>query len=164
MNKLLRQFLLIVAIIICVGIPAAKVIAPAMTEAIAAAISRAIDKNNSPVPPATASSASNTNAKKMEGLRYIREIDESLEGQTVITTGTVSKFSEGKGHVFFTLTDQKTKKSIACVLFANTNEKNPGFRTLAQESNNNASSIYVQGKVGIHEGKLEIIAQKVFAK
>lgn len=164
MNKLLRQFLLIVAVLICVGIPAAKVIAPTMTEAITAAISRAIDKNNSPAPPTTASSAGNTNAKRTEGLRYIREIDESLEGQVVITTGTVSKFSEGKGHVFFTLTDTKTKKSIACVLFADTNEKDPGFRALAQESKNNASTIYVQGKVGIHEGKLEIIAQKVFVK
>ncbi len=164
MNKLLRQFLLIVAVLICVGIPAAKVIAPAMTEAIAAAISRAIDKNNSPVPSTPASSANDTNAPKMEGLRYIREIDESLEGQIVTTTGTVSKFSEGKGHVFFTLTDAKTKKSIACILFANTNEKNPEFRTLTQESKSNASTIYVQGKVGIHEGKLEIIVQKVLAK
>ncbi len=125
-----------------------------------------MNKNDAPASPPHPQSSSQTgkDSHKPEGLRYIREIDESLLGQNVVTTGTITRINEEEGHVFFTLTDKKADKNINCVLFAKTNEEHPENKNLAQKSKNEGSSIYVEGKVNKYKGKLQIITWKVFTK
>ena len=150
MKKMLGMWLL-AAVVIAVG----ALIYQRMNGANAPAVSTT---------PPQATSVKPQDVPKKEGMIYIREIDSSLEDQTVLTGGTVTKASEGKGNIYFTLTDSKTQKSINCVLFAKTNENNPEYKEIVQRSKNDGSTLYVRGKVAIYEGALEIIAWKVSTK
>ncbi len=155
---MLGLWLLIAAVIVCIAIamnPASEKATDSSVPPIAAPTSSTKD---------TDSSKKDTATSKTERFHYIREIDKTMEGQTITTTGTVTKISEGKGNTYFTLTDLKTKKSIHCVIFSKTHDKNPNYKNLVQESKNNTSAIEIQGKVNIHEGELQIIIWTVSVK
>lgn len=158
MKKILGIWLLVAAVIIC-GYQTYEKLG---------------EKSDAPPPPPTAQTSSGAQnsptagkeTHRPDGLRYIREIDASMEGQNTVTTGTVTRIGgdEEDGHVFFTLTDTKSKKSVRCVLFAKTNKDHPEYNELVQKSKDSGSAVYVEGKVNIYKGKLQIIAWKVFAK
>ena len=85
----------------------------------------------------------------------IKEIDESLLGKFIVTSGYVTKIREHEaGHVFLTL---ENESSIKVVIFANTARKNKA--TL--EKIRKGSKIEVVGKLVEYKGELELVAKEI---
>lgn len=83
----------------------------------------------------------------------ITEINEAMNGQNIITNGTVSSFFTKDGNVFFTLSDNG---EIKVVMFKRDAEKIENSYELK-----NGDKIRVSGKVSIYSDELEIIAERI---
>lgn len=94
----------------------------------------------------------------------IKDISAKMQGNTILTNGVVSQFSEGKNNVFFTLKDSNTNNAIKCVMFSKTNNNNTGRKELLQKSYNNGMPVNIEGEIDIYKGNLEIKVWKVFTK
>ena len=97
-----------------------------------------------------------------DGITEIADIYESMKGQHVVTRGYVTDISGGKGHVFFYFKDVNGGKEIKGVLFKEENYDNEGRKALVQKSLADGSAIYVDGRVDVYKGELEVIAKKIY--
>jgi len=77
----------------------------------------------------------------------INEIERSQQGQIVRLEGNITNFHTSNGHTFFDLKD-----STASIGVAEFNQE----RDLKENS-----EVEVEGKVSMHEGQMEIIAEEV---
>ena len=93
----------------------------------------------------------------------VSSITRDMKGQYVVTSGTISTISGGKGHTFITLRDiDDNNKTIKCVLFRQENEKNTGRKTLLEEKAESYEVVNIEGVVDIYENELEIIIKKLY--
>lgn len=92
----------------------------------------------------------------------VKDITGDMKKKPVSTNGYVTKFSEGKGHVFFTLKDASTNKTINGVLFTDENQENIGRKAVLEQSYNNKILVYIDGVIDIYQNELEIKAKKVY--
>lgn len=115
-----------------------------------------------PQPETQKEKVSKDNTNKVNTIP-VSSITRDMQGQYVVTSGTISTISGGKGHTFITLRDiNDSNKTIKCVLFRQENEKNTGRKTLLEEKAESYEVVNIEGVVDIYENELEIIIKKVY--
>ena len=92
----------------------------------------------------------------------VKDITGDMKKKPVSTNGYVTKLSEGKGHVFFTLKDASTNKTINGVLFIEDNQENNGRKAVLEQSYNSKTLVYIDGVIDTYQNELEIKAKKVY--
>ena len=78
------------------------------------------------------------------------EINRGMDGQAVVTEGSISSFTEKDGNVFITLNDE-----LKVVMF-----KSDAEDSIVYDLKND-DRIRVEGRVSIYRDELEVIAEKI---
>ena len=92
----------------------------------------------------------------------ISDINEQQKGRQVSVSGYITKYSDGKENVFFTIKDPNKGTTIKCVLFASDNNELAGRREIIVNALSKNKLVFVDGEVDIYKGELEIKAKKVY--
>ncbi len=125
-------------------------------------------QEESPKQPETSQSSSKLEVpagdKKIVNEFGPENITQDMKGQTHTIVGRISKVSEGKGHVFFTVQSLQSNATIKGVLFSSDVKKNPERAQLIRDVYSSGAPVHIRGTIDIYEGALEIKAQRVFTE